>query len=68
MLAPHPAFKLRRKPLPSIGNSDHDIVLLYMACKLFKPKPVRMKIFMWQKANMYNIKEDFFEHNTQNHR
>jgi hypothetical protein len=24
MLLSHPAYKLRCKPLPSIGNSDHD--------------------------------------------
>ena len=29
----HPSFKQRCKPLPSIGNSDHDIVLLDVACK-----------------------------------
>jgi hypothetical protein len=28
ILTSHPAFKLRCKPLPSIGNSNHDIVLL----------------------------------------
>ena len=29
----HPSFKQRCKPLPSIGNNDHDIVLLDVACK-----------------------------------
>ena len=46
MLLSHPAYKLRCKPLPSIGNSDHDIVLLDIACKPFKPKPVRRKIYL----------------------
>jgi len=58
MLLSHPAYKLRCKPLPSIGNSDHDIVLLDIACKPFKPKPVRRKIYLWKKADIYKIKED----------
>jgi hypothetical protein len=29
----HPSFTQRCKPLPSIGNNDHDIVLLDVACK-----------------------------------
>ncbi|CAG2224564.1 unnamed protein product [Mytilus edulis] len=53
-----PATKKQCKPLPSIGNSDHDIVLLDMACKPLKPKPVRRKIFLWKKAEIHNIKED----------
>jgi hypothetical protein len=40
------------------GNSDHDIVLLDIACKPFKPKPVRCKIYLWKKADIYKIKED----------
>ena len=44
--------------LPSIGNSDPDIVILDMACKPFKPTPVRRKIFLWKKADKYKIKED----------
>jgi hypothetical protein len=47
MLLSHPAYKLRCKPPPSIGNSDHDIVLLDIACKPFKPKPVRRKIYIF---------------------
>ncbi|CAC5397553.1 BMS1 [Mytilus coruscus] len=39
ILTSHPSFKLRCKPLPSIGNSDHDIVLLDIACKPLKPNP-----------------------------
>ena len=58
MLLSHPAYKLRCKPPPSIGNSDHDIVLLDIACKPFKPKPVRRKIYLWKKADIYKIKED----------
>lgn len=64
MLTSHPAFKQRCKPLPSIGNSDHDIVLLDIACKPIKPKPVRRKIYIWKKADIPKIKEDIttFEH------
>ena len=58
MLLSHPAYKLRCKPLPSIGNSDHDIVLQDIACKQFKPKPVRRKIYLWKKADIHKIKED----------
>jgi hypothetical protein len=28
------------------------------ACKPFKPKPVRRKIYLWKKADIYKIKED----------
>ena len=55
MLLSHTAYKLRCKPLPSIGNSDHDIVLLDIACKPFKPKPVRRKIHLWKKADIYKV-------------
>ncbi|CAG2243533.1 unnamed protein product [Mytilus edulis] len=42
------------------GNSDHDIVLLDIACKPLKPKPVLRKIYLWKKADIYiyEIKED----------
>jgi hypothetical protein len=43
------------KPLPSIGNSDHDIVLLDVACKPVKPKPTRRKKILWKKAEVHNI-------------
>ena len=58
ILTSHPSFKLRCKSLPSIGNSDHDIVLLDIACKPLKPKPVKRKIYLWKKADIYKIKED----------
>ena len=64
ILTSHPAFKLRCKPLPSIGNSDHDIVLLDLACKPFKPKPVRRKIYLWKKAEIHKIKEDLANFNS----
>ena len=57
----HPSFKQRCKPLPSIGNSDHDIVLLDVACKPVKPKPTRRKNFLWKKAEVNNIQKDIAE-------
>jgi hypothetical protein len=57
----HPSFKQRCKPLPSIGNSDHDIVLLDVACKPVKPKPTRWKIYLWKKAEVHNIQKDIAE-------
>jgi hypothetical protein len=54
----HPSFKQRCKPLPSIGNSDHDIVLLDVACKPVKPKPTRRKFVLWKKAEVHNIQKD----------
>ena len=54
----HPSYKQRCKPIPAIGNSDHDIVLLDIACNPIKPKPTRHKISLWKKANIYKILED----------
>jgi hypothetical protein len=54
-------IKQRCKPLPSIGNSDHDIVLLDVACKPVKPKPTRQKIYLWKKAEVHNIQNDIAE-------
>jgi hypothetical protein len=54
----HPSFKQRCKPLPSIGNSDHDIVLLDVACKPVKPKPTRRTIYLWKKAEVHNLQKD----------
>ena len=54
----HPSYKQRCKPIPTIGNSDHAIVLLDIACNLIKPKPTRHKISLWKKANIYKIQEN----------
>jgi len=56
----HPSFKQRCKPLPSIGNSDHDIVLLDI--KPPKPKPARRKIYLWKKADIFKTKQDLQEY------
>lgn len=58
ILTTHPSFKHRCKPIPSIGNSDHDIVLLDVACKATRPKPPRRKILLWKKADINKIQED----------
>ena len=58
ILTSHPGLKQRCKPLPSIGNSDHDIVLYDCALKPFRPKPVKRKIYLWKKADIEGIKED----------
>ena len=58
ILTSHPALKQRCKPLPGIGNSDHDIVLYDCALKPFRPKPVRRKIYLWKKADVDGIKRD----------
>jgi len=44
--------------MPSIGNSDHDIVLLDTAITNICPRPPRRKIHLWKKANWDLIKED----------
>ena len=46
----HPSYKQRCKPIPDIGNSDHDIVLLDIACNPIKPKPTRHKLSLWKKG------------------
>ena len=43
MLLSHPAYKLRCKPLPSIGNSDHDIVLLDIQAKTSETQNISME-------------------------
>jgi hypothetical protein len=58
VLTGHPAFKLRCKPLPSIGNSDHDIVLYDTFLAAVRQKPIRRKIYLWKSAKMETIKTD----------
>lgn len=54
----HPSFTQRCKPIPSIGNSDHDIVLYDTTLTPLKPKPQRRKIFLWKQADVSAIKND----------
>ena len=48
----------RCKPLPSIGNSDHDIVLLDTSLITRPPKPVKRKIYLWKQADVQGIQDD----------
>ena len=57
-LTTHPSFKQRCKPMPSIGNSDHDNLLLDTSTTVRKPKPLRRKIFLWKRADIQGIKDD----------
>ena len=43
----HLSYMERCKPLPSIGNSDHVIVLLDTSIQVRRPKPPRRKIYLW---------------------
>ena len=56
ILTSHPSFKVRCKPMPSIGNSDHDIVLLDTTIKAQRPKPAKRKIWLWKRADEETIK------------
>lgn len=44
ILTSHPSYKQRCKPMPSIGNSDHDIVLFDTNIQAYRPRPVRREI------------------------
>ena len=58
ILTTHPSYKQRCKPLPSIGNSDHDIVLYDTTFAAHRPKPERRKIYLWKRADISGIKQD----------
>ena len=47
----------RCKPLPSFGNSDHNIVLLDTSIRGRRPKPARRKIYLWKSADINGIQE-----------
>ncbi|CAC5368892.1 unnamed protein product [Mytilus coruscus] len=48
----HPAFKLRCKQLPPLGDkSDHDIVLYDSTHEVSMKKPQRRKIHLWKKMD-----------------
>ena len=44
--------------MPSIGNSNHDIVLLDTSTTVRRPKPPRRKIFLWKRTDLQEIKDD----------
>ena len=54
----HPSYMERCKPLPSIGNSNHDIVLLDTSIQVRRPKPPRRRIYLWKSADINGIQED----------
>ena len=58
ILTSHPSYKHRCKPMPSIGNSDHDIVLYDTSIKAYRPKPARRQISLWKKADPSEIRKD----------
>ena len=58
ILMSHPSYRERCKPLPSLRNSDHDIVLLDTTLEPYRPKPERRKIYLWRKADIDGIRRD----------
>ena len=58
ILSYHPSFIERCKPMPSIGNSDHDVVLLDTTIVARRPKPPRRKIYLWERNDIQGIRED----------
>ena len=61
ILTTHPSFKLRCKALPSVANSDHDVVLYDTSLSPIRPKPPRRKIYLWKKADTAGMKKDMLE-------
>ncbi|KAL8610129.1 hypothetical protein ACOMHN_024595 [Nucella lapillus] len=61
ILTSHPSFKVRCKPLPSVGNSGHDIVLYDTALAPHRSRPPRQKIFLWKKADVEGMRQDVKE-------
>jgi hypothetical protein len=47
----HPSLVDKCKPLPSVGKSDHDIVLVDLCISPTIAKMQQKKMFMWKKAN-----------------
>ena len=44
--------------MPSIGNSDHDIVLFDTTITATRPIPPRRKILLWKKADIQCLRDD----------
>ncbi|KAL8623448.1 hypothetical protein ACOMHN_058893 [Nucella lapillus] len=62
ILTTHPSLKTRCRALPSVGNSDHDVVLYDTSLRPFQPKPPKRKILLWKKANVHAIRKDMEEY------
>ena len=58
ILTSHPSLRVRCKPLSAVGLSDHDIVLYDTSINPYRAKPQRRKIFLWNKANTEEIRND----------
>jgi hypothetical protein len=67
ILTSHPGFKVRCKPIPSIGNSDHDIVLFDTAISPQRKKPPKRKIWLWKQAKLEEIRKDIKEFSLEPH-
>ena len=60
----HPSLVDKCKPLPSIGKSDHDIVLVYLCISPTIAKTQQRKMFMWKNANNNAIRTKIRELTT----
>ncbi|KAK3098493.1 hypothetical protein FSP39_020057 [Pinctada imbricata] len=58
----HPSLVDKCKCLPPLGKSDHDIVLTDTLITPQRCKPIRRKIYMWNKADMDSIKQELKEY------
>ncbi|CAG2226442.1 unnamed protein product [Mytilus edulis] len=58
ILTSHPSFKQRCKPIPAIGNSDHDIVLLDTSIKAQNLNRLNVKIQLWKRTNIDEIQNE----------
>ena len=52
----NPSLVSKCKPIPGIG--DHDAVLVDTLAKPQRSKPVRRKIYLWDKADLANLKQE----------
>jgi hypothetical protein len=62
ILTTHPSFSTRCKSLPSLGKSDHDIVLYDTTLTPFRPRLPRRKLYLWGRADTVAIKKDLHEY------
>ena len=58
----YPPYIEKCKPLPSIGDSADDIVLLDTYFVPHPPKPLRRKIYLWKSADIQGIQHDLDEY------
>ena len=53
----HPSLVDKCKPLPSLGKSDHETILVDLSLTAITTKSNRRKIFLWDKADKTAIEE-----------